>query len=62
MKNTDKITKNIALNSEKEESSYTQLQLTKEQTPRFVEAAKAGKPMPEDIAQSFMTQLFGQEK
>lgn len=36
----------------------TILKLTDEQIPRFVEAAKAGKGLPDDIVQSFMAQLF----
>lgn len=36
----------------------TILRLTDEQTPRFVEAAKAGKGLPPDIVKSFMAQLF----
>lgn len=61
MNNALKTTQDIALNSETEEHPYTQLQLTKERTPRFVEAAKAGVPIPEDIAQSLMAQLFSQD-
>lgn len=53
---------NVVFEEETEETDFSQLQLTKEQTPRFVEAAKDGRPMPEDIAQSFMSQLFGEEK
>lgn len=36
----------------------TILQLTDEQIPRFVEAAKTGKGLPDDIVASFMAQLF----
>ncbi len=36
----------------------TILQMTDEQIPRFVEAAKAGKGLPADIVASFMAQLF----
>lgn len=36
----------------------TILQLTDEQIPRFVAAAKAGKGLPPDIVASFMQQLF----
>lgn len=41
-----------------QEPGETILQLTDEQTPRFVEAAKAGKGLPPDIVKSFMAQLF----
>ena len=41
-----------------QESGETILQLTDEQRPRFEAAARAGKPLPADIAESFMTQLF----
>lgn len=44
-----------------EEDSSFKLHLTEEQKPRFQKAALAGKPMPEDIAQSFMAQLFKDE-
>lgn len=40
------------------EPDETVLQLTDEQIPRFIEAAKAGKGLPPDIVKSFMTQLF----
>lgn len=36
----------------------TTLKLTDEQKPRFQKAALAGKPLPDDIARSFMKQLF----
>lgn len=36
----------------------TILQLTDEQRPRFEAAARAGEPLPADIAVSFMAQLF----
>lgn len=39
-------------------SNETTLHLNDEQKPRFIEAAKAGKGLPVDIAESFMTQLF----
>ena len=39
----------------------TTLKLTDEHKPRFREAALAGKPLPEDIARSFMKQLFEDE-
>ncbi len=45
-------------NSMGKEPGETILQLTDEQTPRFVEAAKAGKGLPPDIVKSFMAQLF----
>lgn len=41
-----------------DEEDTIKLHLTEERKPRFVEAAKAGKPMPDDIARSFMKQLF----
>lgn len=41
-----------------QESDETILHLTDEQIPRFVEAAKAGKGLPPDIVESFMSQLF----
>lgn len=40
------------------EPGETILRLTDEQRPRFEAAARAGKPLPADIAESFMAQLF----
>lgn len=45
-----------------QESGETILQLTDEQIPRFVEAAKEGKGLPPDIVASFMAQLFSEDK
>lgn len=44
------------------DEKMTVLHLTAEQETRFVEAAKAGKPLPADIRASFMAQLFLEEK
>lgn len=41
-----------------QEPGETILQLTDEQKPRFIDAAKAGKGLPDDIVASFMAQLF----
>lgn len=49
-------------NDLEQESAYTKLHLTEEQKPRFIEAAKAGEPLPADIQESFMAQLFANDK
>lgn len=46
------------LGREPDDTPETVLHLTNEQIPRFVEAAKAGKGLPDDIVNSFMAQLF----